>query len=225
MTASPWGPALHDAAASLPPDTRRALAAAWLRDAAEEHAAVGAFAQLSLDLLSLGFPAELVDRSHLAARQEVVHARDAYTLASALAGEPLGPGPLPVDPRGALSLEALAASSALDGWRNESLAACMAAARRSVATVPAVCDALDTVVRDEAHHAELAWDIVRHALDVGGDPVREHVLAALRDAPPLRVKPEPTVPAWGRPGHEALQRVLDEAQAAVITPEIDALVA
>ncbi len=222
---SPWGAPLEAAADALDPDTRRAVAAAWLHDAADEHAAIGAFAQLAIDLLAVGAPADLVDRAHEAAQQEIVHARDAYTLASALAGESLGPGPLPVQARPPLSLTHLATTSALDGWRNESLAACLAAARRHHATVPAVHAAMDTVLRDEASHAQLAWDIVRWAIAQGGETVRQAVREVLTEAPPLRATPEPLVPAWGRLGAEALQAVLDQSQAAVIDPEIEALTA
>lgn len=220
----PWGAPLHAAAAALAQPLRRDLARAFLRDAADEHAAVGAFAQLSLDLLAVGAPAALVDRAHVAAREEIVHARDAYTLASALAGEPLGPGALPVPVRPPLDLVALAVSSAVDGWRNESMAACVGALRRAGATVPAVRSALDVVVRDEAGHAALAWDVVRFAIDAGGMPVREAVADALATAQPPVADEEPVAPAWGRPGARAIQAVLDDALRRVIAPQVAALV-
>jgi hypothetical protein len=47
-----------------------------------------------LELLALGAPAELVEKAHVAALDEIEHARICFALASAYGGERYGPGPL-----------------------------------------------------------------------------------------------------------------------------------
>jgi hypothetical protein len=60
---------------ALTPSQRSALAEHWTRSMREEHASVAAFARLSLQLMSLGAPPELLRRVHRAAIDEVDHAR------------------------------------------------------------------------------------------------------------------------------------------------------
>ncbi len=79
---------------SLTPEVRAALAAHFTAMAAMEHASIGSFARFALELLALGAPPALLRATHEAAADEVVHARLAYSLASAYAGEPIGPGRL-----------------------------------------------------------------------------------------------------------------------------------
>jgi hypothetical protein len=114
-------------------------------------------------------------------------------------------------------LSELAATAAVDGGLGESLAAATAAARLAVATDPATREHLEEVVIDEARHAALAWEIVDHAIALGGDEVVEAVMAALgdamqqlREAPP---KLEPLAPRFGLCGTSALLR----AREAVLT--------
>lgn len=170
--------------ASLSAEARTRLAAVWLDAAREEHASVASFSALALHLLALGAPSELVEAAHVAAQDEVRHARDAFALASAYAGEPLGPGPLDVPPSALTprSLAELAAESVRDGCVNETLASVLAATQRAHATDPAVQAVLDDVVRDEARHASLAWRIVRWAIGQGGDEVRRAVSDAFDTA-------------------------------------------
>ena len=91
--------------------------------AAVEHASIASFARAALELLSLGAPADLVRDTHLAALDEIKHARDCYALASKLAGVELRPGALPTTPVDAPSFATAAASTFRDACVGESLGA------------------------------------------------------------------------------------------------------
>jgi len=57
-----------------------------------EHASIAAFARFSLQLLSLGAPAGLIDDCTRALGDETAHARLCFQLASAYAGRAIGSG-------------------------------------------------------------------------------------------------------------------------------------
>jgi hypothetical protein len=168
-------------------DVRRALAAAWLEDARLEHASVAAFARLTLELLAFGAPAELVVLSQRASLDEVAHARDCFALASAYAGVPIGPGLLELEHAGiASSLVELAVNTVKEGCIGETLASLIASAQLARATDPRVCAVLERIARDEARHAELAWKVVRWAIEQGGDEVVSAVVDTFAEATSIR---------------------------------------
>ena len=185
------------AAAHLPPEVRGALARLWTQSARAEHASVPAFSRLSLSLVALGAPAYLVEAAHRAALEEIVHARLAFSLASAYAGEPVGPGPLPElqDARAvtATSPAELCAESLIDGCLLEGTAAEVARRALARARDDQARTALAIIARDEASHTALAWDVVHWCRAEGGEPVRRALGAALRMAP-ATIK-SPTIPA------------------------------
>src|SRR5690349_3292760 len=76
------------------PATRADARRAGIEAAAREHAAVATFARLSLELLALGAPSDLVVAAHDAALDEVRHARQSYAIASALGETVVGPDAL-----------------------------------------------------------------------------------------------------------------------------------
>jgi hypothetical protein len=159
---------VQPAVSSLSAAARAALADAWNENARSEHASVPAFSRLSLTLVSLGAPADLVERAHRAALEEIEHARLAFALAGAYADERVAPGALP-ELRGspavtAGSLSELASESLVDGCLNEGFSAAAARAASALASDACVRDAWAEIARDEASHAELAWDIVRWCL-------------------------------------------------------------
>ncbi len=209
--------------AGLDPEARRTLADAWTADALLEHASVAAFARFSLELLAVGAPADLVTAAHLAALDEVRHARICFALAQGYAGAPLGPSAFPFD--GAMSLAgdlaSLATSTAREGCIGETLAAIIAASQLARASDPAVRRALSAIAEDEARHAELAWRTVACAIDRGGDAVRDAVAAVFAEAAQHvpAVSKETAVPSSvllshgrldARTTYEALVRALDE---------------
>ncbi len=169
------------------PASRAALAAHWEREAAFEHASVGAFARASLSLLAVGAPPELLAATHAAAADEVEHARLAYALASAYGGSGRGPGPLAVG--GAVetpSIARLAVETFVDGCAGEATAALALREGAAASEDLEVRAILTRIAEDEERHAELAFRTVAWALGTGGDEVArglDEALAALRDEP------------------------------------------
>lgn len=207
---SPWLSGPHPLAASLSRGQRAALAEHWLQAARTEHASVASFNHLSLSLLALGAPPQLLRGAQSAAGDELAHAQACFTLASAYAGEPLSPGPLKIGVSPTTDLVQLAVESARDGAINETLAAIQAAAQLRQATDPAVRATLQRIVAEESQHAELAWATLRWCVDQGGQPVLD-ALAEVFDQ--MRV-PEPTAfPEVGVPSHGLLSR--DQVRAAL----------
>ncbi|MDP3220870.1 MAG: ferritin-like domain-containing protein [Deltaproteobacteria bacterium] len=204
---------------------RAALAAQWTRAMSEEHASVAAFARLSLQLLSLGAPPELVARTHRAALDEVDHARRSAALASRFAGRVTSPGALPaaIAPIAIVDLATLAVETLREGCLGEAVSAQVAARSLALATDPEVRETLGVIARDEAEHAALAWDLVDWCLAAGGDPVRCALTAAAGALPvgePARhdavdaallargwVPDGARVASWSHRRREALRRV------------------
>jgi hypothetical protein len=174
-----------------PPELARRLRDEWTRVALMEHASIAAFARFTLQLLSLGAPAELVEACHRAQSDETRHARLCFALASRFGRHPVGPGPLAID--GALEEQSLAEIVRLvirEGCVGETVAALEAAEACLHSVDPAVREVLESVREDELLHAELAWRFVRWAVSVGGEAIlelaqRELVVAvAAQSSPP-----------------------------------------
>jgi hypothetical protein len=174
-----WRAGAEPLVAGLDAATQRLLGDAWLTAALEEHAGVGRFARLALTLLGFGASSDLVARTEQAASDEVEHARLCFALASTYLATPVGPGPLPGAPITHPDTVELAMSSWRDGCLGKGAKAAIARAARRRAHDPAVCAALTIISRDEATHAELAWDVLGFCLDRGGrtvaDALREEV--------------------------------------------------
>ncbi|MCB9688088.1 MAG: hypothetical protein H6738_24105 [Alphaproteobacteria bacterium] len=137
-------------------------AADWVAAGLAEHASIASFARLALELLALGAPPELVERAHLAAIDEIRHAR----LSFGAAGGGVGPGPLPAalqlaplpgDRRSALA--AVARASAVDGWFNEGREAGRARRAAATAETPELAAIYAAIADDEARHAALGRDV------------------------------------------------------------------
>lgn len=195
---------LRDAFA-LDAATRAALADAWAADAAMEHASIASFHRFGIDLLRFGAPAGLVADAARAVLDEVDHAERCFALASMLADQPRGPGPLALPTSLPLSTD-LAEAVALtvhEGCVGETLAATLAQTAARNATAPLVRSTLEIIAADEARHAELAWRFVRWALQQD-DSLRAVAGAAFNAA--LRALPEPAQPrdvepkSWRRYG-------------------------
>ena len=149
----------------LTPAERERAVTAWTRAGLAEHASVASFNRFVLELMSLGAPPALLMESLQAAQDEVVHARDCFSVASALAGEPVGPGPLRVDrilddP----SVEGILTRLLAEGCVEETVSTSLAAQRLARATAPFVRSTLERIVADETRHAALAWRTARWML-------------------------------------------------------------
>ncbi len=151
--------------AALSTEQRRALAAAWLADALDEHAAVAALARFTLQLLSLGAPPELLRAGQRASLDDITHAQLCFGLASAYAGRQLGAGALqtadalPAPSRRSAVLDAIG-----EGCVGETIHAMTLVAAANRCEDPAVTHVLRRIAADEARHAALAWKFVRWAI-------------------------------------------------------------
>jgi len=173
---SGWCSDVEVACDDLPAEVTAKLADAWTLTARGEHASVAAFARFVLHLSHLGAPADLVAEATRAMADEIRHARDAFAIASAFAGESVGAGPL--DATGALgSLDArdLLRAAVREGCIGETIAAAQASVARDGCTQPAIRAVLDRVAADEQRHATLAWRFARWM--VGRDASLREVVA------------------------------------------------
>lgn len=213
----------------LDPALRARLAARWLQDAQLEHASIAAFARTSLELLAFGAPPELVREAHQAALDEIAHARVAFALASAYAGIELGPQAFSVVKRivPATDLATWARETIEDGCVGETIAAAEAHAGAQQSEDPVVRDVLLGIAADETRHAELAWKILRFALQSGGEEVAavvRTVLATLVVEQPSRSKDQNAdLIQHGILDEDASTRLRTEVMRTVVQPCLESL--
>lgn len=167
----------------LPAAERAVLGELWLLTARMEHASVAAFSQLSLHLSALGAPARLLAATHRAALEEIDHAQQCFAIASAITGVVHTAGPIAALGGGGdggggstIDLTRLAIGSLVDGCLAEGIASDVAARGETMAAEPAIRATLATIAREEAGHAELAWDVLAWCLETGSDVVRTAVV-------------------------------------------------
>jgi hypothetical protein len=168
-------------AADADPALRAAIARGWLEQGLMEHASVAAFARFTLQLLSLGAPADLVAASASAMGDEIRHARDCFALARRHLDHDVGPAPLPLG--GALDepdLSAIVLSTLREGCIGETVAALEAAEALLHCQDPPARAVLERIAVEEGRHAELAWRFVAWALRAGPPSLLHHVRATFR---------------------------------------------
>jgi hypothetical protein len=163
---------------------RAAQAEHWTKLGQMEHASIAAFARFSLQLLSLGAPADLVEACTQALADETAHTQLCFGLASAYAGRAIGPGPL--DITGSLdvsSLEDIVDLVIAEGCFGETSAALEALEAAETASDPVIRAAYAQIASDEQRHAELAFRFVRWALEQDSRTVTAQVAAAIAGPP------------------------------------------
>ena len=142
------------------------LAAHWAGIAAMEHASVASFNRVSLQLMALGAPAELVRRTSEAALDEIRHAEQTFALASRFAGRALGPGPLDLS---GLTLdtspEAVLKDLIEEACIRETLGVAEALLAAEQCTDLQTRRTLKTIADDELRHAQLAWSTLTWLLE------------------------------------------------------------
>lgn len=170
-------------AGSVDPVTRAAIARAWIDDARMEHASVASFGRFTLELLAVGAPASLVSAAQRAALDEVRHAQMCFEIAARVGAEEVGPDAMDLGGAGVASrLVDVVAAVVREGCVGETIAALLAREAATGTADPMVRAALDRIAEDEARHAELAWRVLRWAIDTGGDDVRAAATRSLDDA-------------------------------------------
>ncbi len=140
------------------PANRDRLAHAWTELARMEHASIASFAAFTLQLLAIGAPPELLRCPHQAIADELGHARLAFGLASAYAGHPVGPGPMPIattTPQSDLATVLIAVIR--EACVCETLSALDAREAAAHAADPVVQQVWTRIAADEHRHSELGW--------------------------------------------------------------------
>lgn len=214
---------------ALPADLRAALAEHWTRAAQMEHASIAAFARFALELLALGAPSWAIVDTNAAMADETAHAEIAFALASAYAGQPIGPAPLAIDGAvGPITERSVFATLVREGCIGETLAAILATDALESAEDPAVRDALETIAADETRHATLSWRVARWLLQRGDDAFRAWAIADMsraideaaiehrRGRTAARSVPSAAARRHGLPAEEAA--LVESALRAVIRP-------
>lgn len=206
---------------------RRELARWWSEIGALEHASVASFSRFALELISIGAPPELLHEAQQAASDEVEHARLAFGLASAYAGEAVGPGPLSLV---GLTLSAdpssILRSLIEDACINETLASAEARAAAEGCADPLVREVLLRIAEDEARHAALGWRCLTWLLGAHPELVAEagHVFGQLEARFEARViEPGPDLASLGLPSAAARQEVQRLALREVVRPCAEAV--
>lgn len=218
-------------------ETRRALCDAWIKDALFEHASVATFSRFAMQLLAVGAPSRLLHETLAAGKDEIRHAELCFGLASAYAGQALGPDRFPIGEGVPVTndLVAIIEETIVEGCIGETIAAYQAAVQAERARDPAVVAALASTIDDETRHAELAWRVVAWALQAFGEPVRR---AALRTFAEFQPPEAPVLDLAGvdllafeahgrllpedarRVGIEALERIVRPCAAALLGVDV-----
>jgi hypothetical protein len=185
--------------------TRDALAAQWRENGRTEHASVAAFARLTLDLMALGAPPDLVADANRDALDEIRHAELCFGLARAIDGRVQSPGAFPEAARArtlsrsrTLALAQLAVDSLIDGALHEGVSARIIAKLARRCEAPAIQAILKEIAADEGRHARHGWDVVRWCLAEGGESVARALEGALRALPKTMSSPMPEDARDGR---------------------------
>lgn len=174
---------------AIPAQLRPALAARWRHNGKTEHASVAAFAKLSLELLELGAPPELIEASSRDGADEIRHARLCFALARSLDDRREGPRAFPAaraslnEPRVASAWVHLAVDSLYDGVLQEGFSARVLATLAGRCQVPSIARLLRGLAADEGRHAAHAWDVVEWCVARGGDEVLIALHSALARVP------------------------------------------
>jgi hypothetical protein len=219
------------------------VAEQWRQNGKTEHASVAAFARLTLDLMALGAPPTLVAAANQDALDEIRHTELCFSLARALDGRDVSPGPFPQAQRvgtlprsRTLALAKLAVDSLVDGALHEGVSARVIAKLAQRCQVPAIRAMLKEIAADEGRHAAHGWSVVNWCLDQGGAPVGRALLGAVRALPSQIQSQQPEAAreggweAWGIHGQrleeeeyrQALAHLTERARAAAreVLPQV-----
>ena len=155
------GVVAEDVRASATSDDVDAFVAHLRGVALLEHASVAAFARVSLELLALGAPSELVAAAHVAAMDEIRHAQVCWGLLAALEGAARGPAAHDLPPFASVDVDDVLVTTVIDGCVGETLASLLLRESARRCSVPSLAAIYDRIADDEERHATLAFRIVR----------------------------------------------------------------
>jgi hypothetical protein len=201
---------------------------AWLTDARLEHASVAAFARFSLELMTLGAPASLIEQAHRAALDELEHARLCFELASTRDAR-VSAGALALDGVSFRTrMTDIVRAAADECCVGESFAAAVAEEALARCVHPGARTALERIAGDEARHAELGFRFVAWAVAQFGAPARRAFNEGIaRGLERLRTVHSRTtgLEAFGRLSPDAVARIARTVSDDLLPPLASALTA
>jgi hypothetical protein len=186
-----------------------------------EHASIAAFARFTLQLLSLGAPAEFIEASNSAQVDETRHARLAFALASTYAGESMGPGALSLDKvLEETSWEAIFEATVREGCVGETRAALEAKWAAESCGDPVVQAVLEGIAADETKHAELAWRVAVWMIGERPELAQsvKRIFAEVEQLPTHDDARPGSGSSWGVLSNEELKACWKEAWNEILTP-------
>jgi hypothetical protein len=203
-------------------EQRQILSTFWLRTAQMEHASVASFHQFALDLMRFGANPELLMRTNKAIMDEISHAKAAFAITEGFLGHPFSPQDFAMKLEQVDNLADFAIKVAVEGAFNETLAVVIASFQKEQCTDYAIQKFLTDIIREEAEHAELAWDTLRWLIDKGGDVVVDALWTLLeRDfIPDVQNIPLVGIPSHGLPSKNQAFSLLQNAYQHVVLPNL-----
>jgi len=153
----------------------------WAEVAQLEHSSVASFARFTLEMMSLGVPADLLLAIQEAAADEVRHAQRASEILSALQGAQVGFGSLPIqnlklNTSRAEVLERLIREACF----GETLGVAEVTEQARLCDQPIIRDHLMMVRADETRHAGLAWRALQWIMNSADEDERADLIQLAR---------------------------------------------
>ena len=203
-------------------EQRQILATFWLRTAQLEHASVASFHQFGLDLMRFGASPDLLMRTSKAAMDEILHAKAAFAITEGFLGHPFSPQEFHMKLQPAKNLSEFAVNVAMEGAFNETLAVVLATLQQDKCEDFAVKKFLTEIIKEEAEHAELAWETLRWLIDVGGEEVVDALweLTQRDFVPDVSSFPVVGIPKYGVLSQRMAFLVLQNAHQHVVIPNL-----
>lgn len=133
----------------------------WLEQGEGEHASVASFARHTLQLMSIGAPAELLEASQQSAVDEIRHSKLCYGLASSFLGCNYEPGTLDIETSlDKPDLKKIVRSLIQEGCVEETISAVEARLGAYTAHDAVVKSVATQIASDETNHAQIAWNTI-----------------------------------------------------------------
>lgn len=169
---------------------KRVVADVWRQNGRAEHASIASFSRLSVDLLAVGAPMQLITHAHQDALDEVRHTETCFRIAALIDGEMHSPAAFPEVHHAksrstvhAKALQELAIEGLIDGALYEGVAADLLAKLAHEAATPFLQETLHGIAADERRHAEHGWEILQWCIQTGGLDVVQAVQHAWAQIP------------------------------------------
>lgn len=214
-----------------------AVTAEWNQRTEAEYISAVIAQQVTLRLLQLGAPPDLIRDGLRIASDELTHAELSAAVAASASGESASPVIDPatmVLPTGEGALVHLIPSIVRFFCVGETIAVPLFRMLRQECTIPIAREALDRIMRDETRHRQFGWDVLDWMLLVGGPEVRQqladqapalvgqgvHAYVVEDDQPDAVLHPELT--AWGLALPSAYAATATSALAEEIAPRFAA---